>query len=879
MADTIGRITVPEIAAVSGAFPFVTDFAHECVIKRQVITHLFANPTGMVEQAFYVGLPATRYTCRRRTLSNTDRAALIQFWADTQGGAAPFTYSVPAADQTFTTKTVRFEDAPLSLEDLAGSICTCGVTFVEIPDPDGAPAYTVSATVTRFPDATLEDALLEGVQEIVPLVHVRVAEAAVPDIYLSDRRCTVDGQLYQPRLLRIGEPGSDVLMAQSIDGGTDEVQFALGNADRVMVQLANDTELKWATVELSLYHVQTGYLLNLWAGRIVDWSSDAGPEFLVQASDPLSALTLQSPVGTCSRSCWRRYALDGCPAVSGTQDLDTDSSHGFAGDASTCDLGYDTPNGCLAHSAGSNETKYYFGGTFAHPQKVRVLDNSTGTWGFGRDVITPTSQINDSLWGESLQEIWHNDDGIPQRGLPVTCRIAAGREESDFYIALGVVGRGPLGAFTTATMVDTDGDGTNDTFVGSTLDGQAHHGWKVDDSGNPTGTSLGLRQCLGTDPAGAEDYFSLGRVGSVPTSWREVTNGTSCYEDTYAAGVAFCEIRRVDEKGVQLSTPQSHSMIAYVSQGLTGLTWTAAGSRSTLAGCTNPFWVAVNTYLRALGLAGLTAVEQEPYFDVDAAIACAGTADEQVAPIFGTATTETQFRFKGVIDARKPCRDWLRDVLNNGLGYFTWSFGKLRLGVRIDARPVTNFHYGNILWNSLRLEPIKPAFEKLTVEFGDEEYLFAKNTVDYTDQDHAARNGRIQNPLTSTWGLVGCSTKSQAARLAVVRTREELGGVAEAEQKAARLASFKTTILALDTEAGMVVRLYDADLPGDSGKFRVQSWRLNRDWSVDIAGRTVTDSMYDLTTGTVPAATSEAAQPGGGVPGQDATQLFTVNGA
>src|ERR1019366_656232 len=103
--------------------------------------------------------------------------------------------------------------------------------------------------------------------------------------------------------------------------------------------------------------------------------------------------------------------------------------------------------------------------------------------------------------------IWHNDDGIPQRALPVTCRIAAGREESDFYIALGVVGKGPLGAFSTPTMIDEDGDGIKETFIGSTLDGQPHHGWTVDDNGNPTGNSLGLRQTLGADPAGTDDFF------------------------------------------------------------------------------------------------------------------------------------------------------------------------------------------------------------------------------------------------------------------------------------------------------------------------------------------------------------------------------------
>src|ERR1017187_8936984 len=122
--------------------------------------------------------------------------------------------------------------------------------------------------------------------------------------------------------VRMGEPGSDVLMSQSIDGSSDDVQFAFGNADLVMGEVANDTDLIGARIEFSLFHVASLRKLDLWAGEVVAWNSDAGPEFVVRASDRLSALTLSSPVGTCSRSCWRRYGQDGCPATPGTQPLD-----------------------------------------------------------------------------------------------------------------------------------------------------------------------------------------------------------------------------------------------------------------------------------------------------------------------------------------------------------------------------------------------------------------------------------------------------------------------------------------------------------------------------------------------------------------------------
>ncbi|MBZ5594755.1 MAG: hypothetical protein LAP39_21125 [Acidobacteriia bacterium] len=75
-------------------------------------------------------------------------------------------------------------------------------------------------------------------------------ESAVPDICLSGRRVTVGGQLCLPRLIGIGEPGSDILISQDIKGSSDNVRFTFGNGDRVMTQLGNDTDLKYAEIDL-----------------------------------------------------------------------------------------------------------------------------------------------------------------------------------------------------------------------------------------------------------------------------------------------------------------------------------------------------------------------------------------------------------------------------------------------------------------------------------------------------------------------------------------------------------------------------------------------------------------------------------------------------
>lgn len=845
MSDFIGRIPVPAALAVAH-FPLRTDYAHGQARKRNVVVHQFGGTTGKVEQRFYVGPSANRYTFRRTSLTFSNRRALAAFWESQLGPQGAFFYDVPEEDGSFSTKTVCFEDAPLTFEDLAGAVSTVGITFVEIPDATDAPVYPLNATVTRFPVGTLADSLLDQTQEIIPLVRIRVPETAVDDIFLSDRRVSVGAQLYLPRLLHLGDPGSDALITQTIEGSSDDVQFTFGNADRVMIKLANDTELKKSHIELSLYFVATGTKLDLWAGEIVDWASDQGPEFSVQASDIISALTLQSPVGNISRTCWRIYA-DPAYGCTVNKAVDTrDLVHFPNSTMDSCDLGYETPNGCLAHVV----AKQSFPGCAVKPQAVTIKDNSTGgLFGFGRDLITPTSQINDSIYNGTLPEIWHNDDGIPQRGLPVQCRVADGREESDFYDALGIVGRGPIGAYTVARMYDSDGDGKAETFIGSTLDGQPHHGFRqTDSSGSYTDSSFGLRQSIGNDPN--PDYFSLGRVAGTPTSWREIVGGSSVFEENYAAGVAFMEIRRTDQKGVQPSEISSHQMTAMVSRGLAGFVWNSAGTRSQVGGITNLFWVAVNTLLRSLGVQGASAAEQEAYFDVDAAVACAAIADASVPAIFG-AGNETQFRFKGTLDTRKPLRDRLQEILNNGLGFYTWSFGKLRLGCRNSPNPATYFSAGNMLFGSLKLEPLKPQFEKLTVEFADEEYLFQKNTIDYTDQDYALRNNRVQNPRASQLGLIGSATKSQASRIAVMRTREELGGVGLAEQTQARVATWRSTVLALDTEAGQVIGLEDPDVPGGAGLFRIESWRLNRDWSLDFKAKSIGASTYDMSTGSV----------------------------
>ena len=190
----------------------------------------------------------------------------------------------------------------------------------------------------------------------------------------------------------------------------------------------------------------------------------------------------------------------------------------------------------------------------------------------------------------------------------------------------------------------------------------------------------------------------------------------------------------------------------------------------------------------------------------------------------------------------------------NCLGYYTFAFGKLKLGVRANSSAVEAFTAGNILYRSLQLEPARPSFNHLSANFADADFEFVNNSMTVYDIDHAALVGGSRPLfLKSSVNLAGTASKSQAARIVSVRLREELGGITAEEWKRARNVAFRTTVLALNVEPGMVCSMTHPDMPAGAGEFRVISWRLNKDFSIDISGRTTTDSMYDLVTGPKPA--------------------------
>jgi hypothetical protein len=365
MPDHLGNIPVPEIQP-SGTFPIVPDYPHGRAWRPDVVVHQFGSGNSKIEQRFLLGTGAKRFTVRRAWLRDSERIALRNFWESKYGPYGAFTYNVPNDDGLSTTPyTCRFANEPLSWEMVAHHACSLGVTLIEIPTT--SPTYPLTQTVTRFPTEALKTALLSQVQQIIPLIKIQPSESGYPAIYVSDRRCTVGAQLYQARLLEFDG------ISQAIGEEADEATFTFGNADRVMAALANDTDLVRARLEFSLFHVGTGIKLDLWAGDIIHWTFDCGPEFRIVAADGLYELTLPYPPHRISRTCWKDFA-DGtnCP---------------YLGPETTCDKSWAA---CQARGM-----QAYFGAVVVKPQAVYLKDNSTGHWGYGRSPLTAVSLCSD----------------------------------------------------------------------------------------------------------------------------------------------------------------------------------------------------------------------------------------------------------------------------------------------------------------------------------------------------------------------------------------------------------------------------------------------------------------------------------------------------
>src|SRR5215471_1903771 len=808
VADSLGPITITD-PPVLAKFPVSVDWGGGLDYNPPISVHIFDAPGLKTEQRFVMGSGVPRLRVRRDHLNTNEYQLLRSHFLQAQGQYASFPIDVWVGPQGMETWNVRYENPQISFDQLAGMLTSDpGLTLLAMPQT--LAPYTSVQQVTRFPDSTFEAALTAETQHIFPLLTIqdqaRTSGGVLinPPALVSNQRVTVDGKTYLPRLLTWSG------LTQTLDEASDSVQFTLGNADGAFTSYANQVQLYRAAVQLSLFHAESGYLCYLWGGYATHWQLDTSGRFTLPCSNGTFELTLGYPTRVITRTCWKVYKGRFCPSTASF---------------TTCPKDYQS---CVDRGVPMS-----FGGVVVPQQAIRVKDSTTGVMGWGRSWMTSVTVSNDTIYQNVVPEVWTDTQ------MSIDAPIMGGRDENDYYAAIGMVSDGPIGAF-------------DPNLAFQKLDNSPPH--DIAHGG-------GWRGVVGNDPANTNDY-----VGISQYPWNTVPTGS-----TYSGGLAFAEIRRTDAAGLQLAPLTDHQMSISVAQGVSGWVWHAPGTRRWVPGLANTVWVAVNVYLRALGLrvnqgnaSLIPPSTMEQYFDCNAAIQAAAICDLLVNKLIpNDGTQENQFPFRGIFKERKPLKDWLTEILNCCLGYWTFVNGKLWIGIRENAGVKDAFTRAHLKWKTLQIFPLKPQFNWLTVQFGDEEYGWQLNNLTHYDIDHACMVGTADSPqyLQSTMNLVGVSNLSQAARVAITRLREEVGGyivrdgsgnITDNQLARARNFGFSTTVLALKNQVGDVISLTHPLLPTGFAKGRISSWTLNPDFSIDIQAVFVTDEMYDEDAGPKP---------------------------
>jgi hypothetical protein len=808
--DSLGPIDIP-IPPTINAFPLIPDYGTGADYSPPIITHTFGQAGLKTEQRFLMAPYGPRvFRFAKNHLSCTEYDNLKAHWEQAQGVYAqfPLTMYEPVSQTTYA---VRYQNPTLAFDYMVSLLTQGpGITFLE--QPETTASYTTRVRLNRFPDASLTAALQSQFQQIIPIVTISARDGSTV-IYVSNQRCSIDGQLYLPRMLDWSG------ISQTLGENSDAGSFNMGNADGVWTKLVNQVNLYAAEVQLSLYHVQDQSLLDLWAGYLTNWQFDTSGKFQINVSDGSFFMTLPYPSRKVLRTCWKVYKGRWCPSTASFPD---------------CPKDYQS---CIDRAV-----PHSFGGVIFPPQAVHIVDNSTGVFGFGRSSMTSVSAVDDTVYQRPIQEVFTDEQML------VPCDVAEGRDESDFYAALGIVSEGPITSY-------------DPNLIRSTLDGQPPH--------DPL-KGGGWRSMLGTEPSGAYDF-----VGISQAPWTN-PDGTPYIPpgSTWAAGLAMAEIRRTDAKGLQLSTIASHQMVVSVTGGMGGWIWNSPGDRQWQAPLHNAVWIALNVYLRGRGLRvdpqnqdQITPAQMEALFDVNQTIAMAAIADTTVPKLIGDGT-ELQFPFRGVFREQKPLRDWLREVMNCCGGNVIFSNGKLWPIIRVNSSVLAGnaFTEATTLFRSLAVGPLQPGFNWLVGNFGDEEFGWQLNNCTVYDIDHASYLGDPESPqyLVQNINYAGVSNLSQCARLITTRLREEIGGLANGsgphgsdagvnEQLIARNFQFKSTVLALGTQLGDIVSLTHSALPYNGySEGRVSRWAFNPDMSIDFQCSATTDDMYDLVVGPKP---------------------------
>lgn len=232
MSDTIGRISVPALVDSGLTFPLTSDFGYGFGQGRPVVVHQFGELDANAEQRYAVGLGPRRFAFRRQHLSMRDRASLVSFWEGLQGAWKSFTYKRPKSRSIHYAHEghlgVRAARDPIPRQRLPDRLQFPRSTRSDRRAQLCGEQHLYAVPVHRAPVRPTLAGPADHPLGPHPRARIRSARHL-----LSDRRVTVGGQLYLPRVLGIGEPGSDVILSQDIKATADNVQFNFGNPDCV----------------------------------------------------------------------------------------------------------------------------------------------------------------------------------------------------------------------------------------------------------------------------------------------------------------------------------------------------------------------------------------------------------------------------------------------------------------------------------------------------------------------------------------------------------------------------------------------------------------------------------------------------------------------
>lgn len=846
MADLFGNlISVPE-PTIDGVYPI----ALEPELERSSGAEYVIHKIGLKkEQRILKRKGGNRWRLRHTFLSQAELDDTLKpFFDDHRDPKALFyfydPFEQPCPDETGAETTgryvCRFLTTELEVSYLRDGAAEVQVEIIEVNVSTDEILVGVSwqyynwrhpgAHLSYFASSqiTADDGLVHFCK-----IHPAENELTTQSIKVSDRRVelqqsfgpspTERSGVYLPRLLAWD-------IQQEIGSG-DQASFVFDDADGVWRAYSEQIDLYRADFDFTCSPSQSGFLLQLWRGYVVDWEWDQHQgTFTIQCEGGIQQLQQQFPKRLISTTCPLRFNDGGdCPYT----------AQGSGGDPDTCDKSLDGPNGCTAHGMTN-----YFQGVVIKPQEVTGKLNNTGFAGLFKKSYTSTSTPFKTVYGKPIPIVYGLGRQI------VEAEIFETRDESEFFVASGIFSEGPVGE------------------VGQVLlDGMTQH-------------------------FGYEPVVALGTLG------QDV--GTIIDPDFRSSRTAFVSIRRTDELGLQSPT-EPHQILVEVLKGVKALGfwwWTGPFTNSGEGYTSGPIQIAVDIALRASGLRfppdhfGSNWIKDN-FLDLNTYLDAARYCDQEVPVLVGTGT-EARFEFRGTIREPKPAIDHIRDVLAHAPCDLVFSFGQISPKVRKDdittppASQITFEEAQNIIDGSFRTERLKPKFNALTMIYSDIDYDFAERDITIYDEAHQLRLGLfdIYGAETTNYHqpfvlkqqktLTGGYKASQVIRLGTQLLAEELGGGIgnAAEQRKARTVRLTAPLIGLGVEIGDVSKINHSELPDGTAYVRWESWRYSSDLTIQLAGRTVTASMYDSTPPQVPSTTTGDPVVGipGGSQGSDGTE-------